>query len=205
MIHELGLLFEVCESKKKLLNIWSVCLAQLICLVLSYYYNFSFSYSSIKGCFNVAAIFEFYLEGPSSIFGDTCCSWDCFVSDFYWKHIFIVFFLGDNLSFSNFAISNMLFLFNSYVLSFSLGAGPVPALLLPEIFASRIRAKAVALSLGMHWVSKFLKKCFRVFFFYFPVLQLSAAASASTAPRNEKLAFRNKSAIKRMHNVTMFR
>ncbi|XP_062114782.1 plastidic glucose transporter 4-like [Humulus lupulus] len=38
-----------------------------------------------------------------------------------------------------------------YVLSFSLGAGPVPALLLPEIFASRIRAKAVALSLGMHW------------------------------------------------------
>lgn len=39
------------------------------------------------------------------------------------------------------------------MLSFSLGAGPVPALLLPEIFASRIRAKAVALSLGMHWVS----------------------------------------------------
>lgn len=38
------------------------------------------------------------------------------------------------------------------MLSFSLGAGPVPALLLPEIFASRIRAKAVALSLGMHWV-----------------------------------------------------
>ncbi|KAE8684689.1 hypothetical protein F3Y22_tig00111105pilonHSYRG00222 [Hibiscus syriacus] len=38
-----------------------------------------------------------------------------------------------------------------YVLSFSLGAGPVPALLLPEIFASRIRAKAVALSLGTHW------------------------------------------------------
>ncbi|KAJ1412740.1 Sugar/inositol transporter [Sesbania bispinosa] len=29
-----------------------------------------------------------------------------------------------------------------------LGAGPVPALLLPEIFASRIRAKAVSLSLG---------------------------------------------------------
>ncbi|CAF1782639.1 BnaC09g41660D [Brassica napus] len=43
-----------------------------------------------------------------------------------------------------------------YVLSFSLGAGPVPALLLPEIFASRIRAKAVALSLGMHWISNFV-------------------------------------------------
>lgn len=43
----------------------------------------------------------------------------------------------------------------SYVLSFSLGAGPVPALLLPEIFASRIRAKAVSLSLGTHWVSDF--------------------------------------------------
>jgi hypothetical protein len=39
-----------------------------------------------------------------------------------------------------------------YVLAFSLGAGPVPGLLLPEIFASRIRAKAVALSLGVHWV-----------------------------------------------------
>ncbi|XP_043695468.1 plastidic glucose transporter 4 [Telopea speciosissima] len=43
-----------------------------------------------------------------------------------------------------------------YVLSFSLGAGPVPALLLPEIFASRIRAKAVALSLGVHWVTNFV-------------------------------------------------
>lgn len=47
----------------------------------------------------------------------------------------------------------------SYVLSFSLGAGPVPALLLPEIFASRIRAKAVALSMGMHWVSHY---CYNV-------------------------------------------
>lgn len=45
---------------------------------------------------------------------------------------------------------------NSYVLSFSLGAGPVPALLLPEIFASRIRAKAISLSLGTHWVSDFI-------------------------------------------------
>ncbi|KAF8390108.1 hypothetical protein HHK36_024630 [Tetracentron sinense] len=43
-----------------------------------------------------------------------------------------------------------------YVLCFSLGAGPVPALLLAEIFASRIRAKAVALSLGVHWVSNFV-------------------------------------------------
>ena len=31
----------------------------------------------------------------------------------------------------------------------------MPALLLPEIFASRIRAKAVSLSLGTHWVSDF--------------------------------------------------
>ncbi|XP_039027526.1 plastidic glucose transporter 4-like [Hibiscus syriacus] len=43
-----------------------------------------------------------------------------------------------------------------YVLSFSLGAGPVPPILLPEIFASRIRAKAVALSLGTHWISNFV-------------------------------------------------
>lgn len=43
-----------------------------------------------------------------------------------------------------------------YILSFSLGAGPVPALLLPEIFPSRIRAKAVALSLGTHWATNFV-------------------------------------------------
>lgn len=43
-----------------------------------------------------------------------------------------------------------------FVLAFSLGAGPVPALLLPEIFASNIRAKAVALSLGVHWVLNFV-------------------------------------------------
>ncbi|MCI00288.1 plastidic glucose transporter 4-like [Trifolium medium] len=43
-----------------------------------------------------------------------------------------------------------------YVLSFSLGAGPVPALLLPEIFASRIRAKAVSLSLATHWICNFV-------------------------------------------------
>ncbi|KAI7734363.1 hypothetical protein M8C21_019466, partial [Ambrosia artemisiifolia] len=38
-----------------------------------------------------------------------------------------------------------------YMLSFSLGAGPVPSLLLPKIFFSRVRAKAVALSLTMRW------------------------------------------------------
>eukprot|EP01018_Ginkgo_biloba_P031738 Gb_22999 [translate_table: standard] len=43
-----------------------------------------------------------------------------------------------------------------YVVAFSLGAGPVPALLLPEMFASRIRAKAIALSLGVHWISNFV-------------------------------------------------
>lgn len=58
-----------------------------------------------------------------------------------------------------------LYLLYSYVLSFSLGAGPVPALLLPEIFSSRIRAKAVALSLGMHWVRKIIcEMCFLVSF-----------------------------------------
>lgn len=44
----------------------------------------------------------------------------------------------------------------SYILAFSLGAGPVPALLLPEIFGSKIRAKAVSLSLGVHWVTNFM-------------------------------------------------
>lgn len=43
----------------------------------------------------------------------------------------------------------------TYVFSFALGAGPVPGLLLPEIFPSQIRAKAVALAMGVHWVSNF--------------------------------------------------
>ncbi|XP_002960400.2 plastidic glucose transporter 4 [Selaginella moellendorffii] len=43
----------------------------------------------------------------------------------------------------------------TYVLSFSLGAGPVPGLLLPEIFANKIRAKAVSLCMGVHWVCNF--------------------------------------------------
>ncbi|KAH7295706.1 hypothetical protein KP509_27G061700 [Ceratopteris richardii] len=40
-----------------------------------------------------------------------------------------------------------------YVLSFALGVGPVPALLLPEIFPNRIRAKAMAVSMCVHWVA----------------------------------------------------
>jgi hypothetical protein len=35
---------------------------------------------------------------------------------------------------------------------FSLGAGPVPSLLLSEIFPSRIRAKALAVCMAVHWV-----------------------------------------------------
>ncbi|CAL1414382.1 unnamed protein product [Linum trigynum] len=41
------------------------------------------------------------------------------------------------------------------VLTFSLGAGPVPGLLLPEIFPSRIRAKAVAICMSVGWVINF--------------------------------------------------
>ncbi|KAF3441915.1 hypothetical protein FNV43_RR15830 [Rhamnella rubrinervis] len=43
-----------------------------------------------------------------------------------------------------------------FVLTFALGAGPVPSLLLPEIFPSRIRAKAMAICLSVHWVINFL-------------------------------------------------
>ncbi|KFK41131.1 hypothetical protein AALP_AA2G090100 [Arabis alpina] len=42
-----------------------------------------------------------------------------------------------------------------FVLTFALGAGPVPGLLLPEIFPSRIRAKAMALCMSVHWVINF--------------------------------------------------
>ncbi|XVE98148.1 hypothetical protein REPUB_Repub03eG0080500 [Reevesia pubescens] len=42
-----------------------------------------------------------------------------------------------------------------FVLTFALGAGPVPGLLLPEIFPSRIRAKAMAFCMSVHWVINF--------------------------------------------------
>ncbi|MBA0874528.1 hypothetical protein Goshw_018073, partial [Gossypium schwendimanii] len=43
-----------------------------------------------------------------------------------------------------------------FVLTFALGAGPVPSLLLPEIFPGRIRAKAMAICMSVHWVIFFL-------------------------------------------------
>jgi hypothetical protein len=56
----------------------------------------------------------------------------------------IYFFLFDNLKLSNEC---------RYVFSFALGVGPVPSLLLPEIFPNRIRAKAMAVCMCVHWVS----------------------------------------------------
>ncbi|PKI67867.1 probable plastidic glucose transporter 3 isoform X2 [Punica granatum] len=41
------------------------------------------------------------------------------------------------------------------VLAFALGAGPVPGLLLSEIFPNRIRAKAMAICMAVHWVINF--------------------------------------------------
>ncbi|XP_059638151.1 probable plastidic glucose transporter 2 isoform X2 [Cornus florida] len=43
-----------------------------------------------------------------------------------------------------------------FVFTFAVGAGPVPGLLLPEIFPSRIRAKAMAFCMSVHWVFNFL-------------------------------------------------
>ncbi|GMH16569.1 hypothetical protein Nepgr_018410 [Nepenthes gracilis] len=43
-----------------------------------------------------------------------------------------------------------------FVLTFAVGAGPVPGLLLPEIFPSQIRAKAMAFCMSVHWVINFL-------------------------------------------------
>ncbi|CAH9075929.1 unnamed protein product [Cuscuta europaea] len=42
-----------------------------------------------------------------------------------------------------------------FVLAFAFGAGPVPSLLLSEIFPSRIRAKAMAICMAVHWVINF--------------------------------------------------
>ncbi|CAK9172758.1 unnamed protein product [Ilex paraguariensis] len=43
-----------------------------------------------------------------------------------------------------------------FVFTFAVGAGPVPGLLLPEIFPNRIRAKAMAFCMSVHWVFNFL-------------------------------------------------
>ncbi|KAK9825443.1 hypothetical protein WJX81_000012 [Elliptochloris bilobata] len=40
----------------------------------------------------------------------------------------------------------------AYIVSFALGAGPVPGLLVPEITPTRLRGKAVSASLATHWV-----------------------------------------------------
>lgn len=42
-----------------------------------------------------------------------------------------------------------------YVVAFAGGAGPVPALLLPEIYPGQIRAKGMAVSMCVHWVFNF--------------------------------------------------
>ncbi|KAF7843365.1 putative plastidic glucose transporter 3 [Senna tora] len=42
-----------------------------------------------------------------------------------------------------------------FVFTFSLGAGPVPSLLMSEILPGRIRAKAFAICLAVHWVINF--------------------------------------------------
>ncbi|XP_058114194.1 probable plastidic glucose transporter 2 isoform X2 [Magnolia sinica] len=42
-----------------------------------------------------------------------------------------------------------------FVLTFAMGAGPVPGLLLPEILPNRIRAKAMAICMSVHWVVNF--------------------------------------------------
>ncbi|XP_026447753.1 probable plastidic glucose transporter 2 [Papaver somniferum] len=42
-----------------------------------------------------------------------------------------------------------------FVFTFASGAGPVPGLLLPEIFPGRIRAKAMAVCMSVHWVVNF--------------------------------------------------
>ncbi|XP_015867275.2 probable plastidic glucose transporter 3 isoform X1 [Ziziphus jujuba] len=53
-----------------------------------------------------------------------------------------------------------------FVLTFALGAGPVPGLLLSEILPGRIRAKAMAVCMAVHWVINFF-----VGLFFLPLLE----------------------------------
>ncbi|CAA2974528.1 probable plastidic glucose transporter 3 [Olea europaea subsp. europaea] len=56
------------------------------------------------------------------------------------------------------------------VMTFALGAGPIPGLLLSEIFPSRIRAKAMAVCMAVHWVINFF-----VGLFFLQLLELLGA------------------------------
>ena len=152
-----------------------------------------------EGCLNAAAFLVLHLEGPGTIFWNPCSSRDSLVSQLFsvWdkSSSFLLpscfWAIGEDYFLMRFNWASpfsdvcyfypigyeiwigLLISWYSYVLSFSLGAGPVPALLLPEIFASRIRAKAVALSLGMHWVSHER----RTFVNYsFPTVDISVAS-----------------------------
>ena len=112
--------------------------------------TYPFLFFNLEGCFNVTSSFVLHLESSGALFWDSCCCWHCSVSCLPYLALLInmlVVYMKPNIQ------HNWNVTLCRYVLSFALGAGPVPALLLPEIFASRIRAKAVALSLGMHWVS----------------------------------------------------
>lgn len=60
-----------------------------------------------------------------------------------------------------------------FVLTFSLGAGPVPSLLLSEIFPSRIRAKAMAVCMDVHWVI-IDNSSYRLHVYSFSLLQLAS-------------------------------
>ena len=150
-----------------------------MCRIILYLIHFHFCVFGYEGCLNAAALLVLHLEGPSTIFWNPCCSRDSLVSQLFsvWdkSSSFLLpscfWAIGEDYFLMRFNWASpfsdvcyfypigyeiwigLLISWYSYVLSFSLGAGPVPALLLPEIFASRIRAKAVALSLGMHWVS----------------------------------------------------
>lgn len=56
----------------------------------------------------------------------------------------------------------------SVVLTFSVGAGPVPSLLLSEILPGRIRAKAMAICMSVHWVMAFSESSSINIFFLSP-------------------------------------
>ncbi|PWZ27922.1 putative plastidic glucose transporter 2 [Zea mays] len=70
-----------------------------------------------------------------------------------------------------------------FVLSFSLGAGPVPGLLLPEIFPNKIRAKAMALCMSVHW----FYICY-ILTYHMKVLKVNLEVGAGCLLNRNKLA-----------------
>ncbi|KAF6172303.1 hypothetical protein GIB67_024925 [Kingdonia uniflora] len=83
-----------------------------------------------------------------------------------------------------------------FVLTFALGAGPVPGLLLPEILPGRIRARAMSVCLSVHWVGARHKVAALTWFMFTVKSRAPVQRKAVTKPPSAKAIRPRKSPMK---------